>query len=168
MAASEQGQARQEEEKPILILGVGNLLLSDEGFGVHMAQRLERESWPADVEVMEGGTDGFRLMNVIRGRRRLIVIDAIKGGEQPGTLYRFDYEDAPASRIGRLTSAHQVGILEILQMMTLIGDVPQATFLGIEPATLTMGMELSPVVEAKIPRVIELLREELARAPQSR
>ena len=146
-----------------VILGVGNLLLSDEGFGVHVAAALEKEELPADVEVVEGGTDGFHLINIIREAGRLIVVDAIRGGQAPGTIYRFDVRDAPGGRLPQLTSAHQVGILEVLELTALTTEVPETVFLGVEPESLAMGMELSPTVAAKLPRVIGLIREELAR-----
>jgi hydrogenase maturation protease len=145
-----------------VILGVGNLLLSDEGFGVHLANRLEKEPLPEGVEVVEGGTDGFHLINVIRAAGRLIVVDAIRGGEAPGTIYRFALEDAPGGRLPQLTSAHQVGILEVLELTALTSEVPETVFFGVEPESLEMGMELSECVAARIPRVIELIREELA------
>ncbi|MBD3235621.1 MAG: hydrogenase maturation protease [Candidatus Eisenbacteria bacterium] len=147
------------DRQRVLILGVGNLLLSDEGFGVHAAQRLERESWPPHVRVVEGGTDGFHLMNVITDCDRLIVIDCIKGGGAPGTLYRFDREDAPAGRLPALTSAHQVGMLEVLELQSLIGAVPRTTFIGVEPESIEMGLQLSPRIAARLPRVGALVRE---------
>jgi hydrogenase maturation protease len=165
-ARSERSSRPDREERPdapteTVILCVGNLLLSDEGFGVHAAKVLEQESLPEHVRVVEGGTDGFHLMNVIRGAARLIVVDTIKGGGEPGSIYRFAREDAPAGRLPLLTSAHQVGILEVLDLLGLMGRVPRTVFFGVEPASLEMGMELSPVVAAKLPRVVELVREEL-------
>jgi len=80
-----------------VILGVGNLLLSDEGVGVHVANKLMEMDLPAGVEVIEGGTDGFRLMNVVTGADRLIVVDAVKGESPPGSIYRFDINDVPSS-----------------------------------------------------------------------
>ena len=74
--------------KHVVILGVGNLLLSDEGVGVHVANKLMEMDLPAGVEVIEGGTDGFRLMNVVTEADRLIVVDAVKGGSPPGSIYR--------------------------------------------------------------------------------
>ena len=74
----------------IVILGIGNILLSDEGVGVHVANELAKMDLPPDVTVVEGGTDGFRLLNIITEADRLIVIDAVRGGSEPGSIYRFD------------------------------------------------------------------------------
>jgi len=121
----------------ITILGVGNELLSDEGVGVHVAKELEKREIPPGVEVFEGGTDGFGLLHIISDTDHLIVIDSVKGGGEPGSIYRFDIKDAP--------------------------NCPDLfkTSIGIEPKTIATGMELSPEIHAKIPRVIELVLEEV-------
>ncbi|NVM56599.1 MAG: HyaD/HybD family hydrogenase maturation endopeptidase, partial [Desulfobacterales bacterium] len=142
-------------------LGVGNLLMSDEGVGVHVANKLMEMDLPAGVEVVEGGTDGFGLMNVVTGAKRLIVVDAIKAGGAPGSIYRFDIKDAPTYPDAYKTSVHQIGILEVIHLSELVGQTPETTIIGVEPKSLTTGMELSPEVRAKLPRVIELILEEV-------
>ena len=149
----------------VVVLGVGNLLLSDEGVGVHVANKLMEMDLPPEVDVVEGGTDGFRLMNVVTGASRLIVVDAIKGGGPPGSIYRFDIEDAPTYPDEYKTSVHQIGILEVVHLSELIGEAPETTIIGVEPKSLEMGMELSPAVKAKVSRVIELVLEEINRPP---
>ena len=145
----------------IVILGVGNLLLSDEGVGVHVAKELMKMNLPPEVSVVEGGTDGFRLLNVITEADRLIVIDAVKGGAEPGSLYRFDIDDVRSCPSGFKTSVHQIGILEVIDLSSLIGKRPHTTVIGVEPKSLEMSMELSPEVKEKIPRIIELILDEL-------
>ncbi len=150
------------------MLGVGNLLMSDEGFGVHVARQMEKMDLPEDVEVVEGGTDGFHLVDVVLGAKRLVIIDAIRGGGEPGSIYRFDLRDAPAARLGKLDSAHQVGMLEVLSLASLLGEVPETTFICVEPESLQMGMSLTETVERTIPRVIELVLEEITRSGSER
>jgi hydrogenase maturation protease len=145
----------------IVILGVGNLLLSDEGVGVHIANELLKMNLPPDVSVIEGGTDGFRLLNIMTEADRLIIIDAVKGDAPPGSIYRFDIGEVQNSPSGFKTSVHQIGILEVLDLSELIGKTPHTTVIGIEPKSLDMGMELSSEIKAKIPRIIELILEEL-------
>ncbi len=147
--------------KKIVILGVGNILLSDEGVGVHIANELMKLDMPQEVRVVEGGTDGFRLLDVITDADRLIVIDAIKGGAAPGTIYRFDIDEIKDCPSGFKTSVHQIGILEVINLSSLIGRTPYTTVIGIEPKSLAMGMDLSPEIKAKIPRIIELIKEEI-------
>ena len=147
----------------IVILGVGNLLLSDEGVGVHVAHELMKLELPPEVSVVEGGTDGFRLLNVITEADRVIVIDAVRSGADPGSVYRFDVNDVRSVPPGFMTSVHQVGILEVIELSGLIGKTPRTTVIGVEPRSLEMGMELSPEVKEKIPRIIELVLEEVRR-----
>jgi hydrogenase maturation protease len=158
------GKTPGDYQKEILILGVGNLLLSDEGFGVHVAQEMMKISFPPGVEVLEGGTDGFALMHVLLEAHRLILVDAVKGGGPPGSIYRFDIKDCPPFPDVFKTSVHQISILEVINLSGLIGSTPQTTVIGVEPKSMKMGMELSPEVRAKIPRVIELIEEEVATA----
>jgi hydrogenase maturation protease len=145
----------------IIILGVGNLLLSDEGVGVHVANELMKMELPHEVSVVEGGTEGFRLLNVITEADQLIIIDAVKGGDTPGSIYRFDINEVRNCPSGFKTSVHQIGILEVIDLSGLIGKTPRATVIGIEPKSLEMGMELSTEVRSKVPRIIELIFEEL-------
>jgi hydrogenase maturation protease len=151
----------QTSEKKIVILGVGNVLLSDEGVGVHVANEMIKMELPANVSVVEGGTDGFRLLNVITEADRLIVVDAVKGGGDPGTIYRFDINDVKNSPSGFKTSVHQIGILEVIDLSGLIGKTPHTTVIGVEPKSLEMSLELSPEIKDKVPRVIELVLEDL-------
>ncbi|MGQ9569723.1 MAG: HyaD/HybD family hydrogenase maturation endopeptidase [Thermodesulfovibrionales bacterium] len=145
----------------IVIIGVGNLLLSDEGVGVHVANELMKKELPPYVSVVDGGTDGFRLLNIITEADRLIVIDAVKGGAEPGSIYRFDIGDVQGCPQGFKTSVHQIGILEVIDLSGLIGKTPHTTVIGVEPKSIEMGMELSPEVKSKIPRIIELTFEEI-------
>jgi hydrogenase maturation protease len=152
-----------EKDSPpkIVILGVGNLLLSDEGVGVHIANELLKMDLSPDVSVIEGGTDGFRLLNIITEADRLIIIDAVKGDAPPGSIYRFDIGEIQNSPPGFKTSVHQIGILEVLDLSGWIGKTPYTTVIGIEPKSLEMGMQLSPEIKTKIPRIIELVIDEL-------
>lgn len=159
--SEETGPHRADTSKRVVILGVGNLLLSDEGVGVHVANKLMEMELPEGVEVYEGGTDGFRLMSVVTGADRLIVVDAVKGGGEPGSIYRFDVKDVPSMPDSYKTSVHQIGILEVIHFSEFVGKgkTPEATIIGVEPKSLEMSMELTPEVAAKVPKVISLVLE---------
>jgi len=161
MSLKERGKPLRNQYKHILILGVGNLLLSDEGVGVHIAQKMMSMDLPPEVQVVEGGTDGFGLVNVIVQADRMILIDAVKGGGQPGSIYRFNIEDCPPYPDLFKTSVHQISILEVINLSSLIASTPQTTIIGVEPACVEIGMQLSPQVEAKIPKVIQMIQEEV-------
>ena len=159
-AANSKGGDRISPQK-IVILGVGNLLLSDEGIGVHVANELMKMNLPPEVTVVEGGTDGFRLIDIITEADRLIVVDAVKGGGAPGSIYCFDINEVQSCPSGFKTSVHQIGILEVINLAGLIGKTPCTTVIGVEPKSLEMSMELSPEIKAKIPKIIELIWDEL-------
>jgi hydrogenase maturation protease len=163
-SASDKTGGETISPQKIFILGVGNVLLSDEGVGVHVANELMKMDLPPNVTVVEGGTDGFRLLNVITEADRLIVVDAVRGGAAPGSIYRFDIDDVQSCPSGFKTSVHQIGILEVIDLSGLIGKTPKTTVIGIEPKSLKMGMELSPEIKAKIPRIIELIFDELKKS----
>ncbi|MDY6843010.1 MAG: hydrogenase maturation protease [Thermodesulfobacteriota bacterium] len=145
----------------ILVLGVGNLLLSDEGVGVHIAQKLLTMDLPTEVEVIEGGTDGFGLINIISEADHVVVVDAVRGGGSPGSIYRFGIQDIRDSSHFFKTSFHQVGILEIVSLSGLLGRVPETTVIGIEPKSVTVGMDLSPEIQGRVSRIIELICTEI-------
>ncbi len=151
-----------KQKPPRLILGVGNLLLRDEGVGVHVISALRDRELPDDVELWDGGTASFDLLDTLAGRRQVIIIDAVRTGSEPGTIFRFTPEDISASR-EQVTSLHQVGLLEALTVAEhLLDSAPQEVIiLGIEPKEIDWGLELSPEVEAAVPKVIELVMEEL-------
>lgn len=151
-----------KQKPPRLILGVGNLLLRDEGVGVHVISALRHRELPDDVELWDGGTASFDLLDTLAGRRQVIIIDAVRTGSEPGTIFRFTPEDISASR-EQVTSLHQVGLLEALTVAEhLLDSAPQKVIiLGIEPKEIDWGLELSPEVEAAVPKVIELVMEEL-------
>ncbi len=146
-----------------VILGVGNILLSDEGVGVHVANELMKMELPPSVSVVEGGTDGFRLLNIITDADRLIIIDTVRGGADPGSIYRFDIDEVRSCPSGFKTSVHQIGILEVIDLSGLIGKTPYTTVIGVEPKSLDMAMELSPEIRERVPKIIELVLNELNR-----
>jgi len=143
----------------VLILGIGNLLLSDEGVGVHAVRLLAERGLPSDVELLDGGTSGANLIDHIAHRRRVVVIDAASGNGPPGTVYRCESSDLMA--LEPALSLHEFGLVDILRMAELMGCPPQRVIvLGVQFATLEPGMELSPAVAAVLPAVLNLALSE--------
>jgi len=151
-----------QASKKILVLGVGNELLSDEGVGVHTIKAMSKLELPPEVEIMDGGTDGFSLINVIVEADRLILIDCVKGGSKPGTIYKFNIEDAPSCPDKFKTSVHQISILEVINLSELVGKTPETTVIGVEPKSISTSMELTDDVKTKIPKIIDLVLEEIS------
>ena len=148
-----------EINSTITLLGVGNILLSDEGLGVHIVNQF-KEDYVCNppVNVIDGGTMGMELLSYMRGMKKLILVDAINGGEVAGTVYEFPHEEMNTYFTDRI-SVHEVGMQDILRIRALQEDpLEDATVVGIEPSSLELGLEMTPVVASSIPKVIEIIR----------
>ncbi|MFC1914044.1 hydrogenase maturation protease [Chloroflexota bacterium] len=147
--------------RKVVVLGMGNLLLKDEGIGVHVAQVMQEMPSPdgIEMEVVDGGT----LPDIVPldGVDKLIVVDAVKGGGEPGTIYRFHPEDI-RTEYGIATSLHQVSLLENLWMMERFGHKPEeAVIVGVEPADISSGLELSAGIQERVSQIIDIVMNEV-------
>lgn len=147
-----------------LVLGVGNLLLSDEGVGLRVAERLVTTyQTPEEILILDGGTLGLDLLYYLDGVENLLIIDAVEMGEEPGTLLRLEGEEVPAFLSVKM-SPHQVGIPDMLFAAKLRDLYPLNVVLwGVQPGSLEVSLELSPPVAAQVNVLVERLLEELAR-----
>ena len=152
-----------------MIVGVGNVLLKDEGIGVHVVRALQEMSLASpggEVEVVDGGTSPSALDSA-EGANKLIIVDAARGGREPGTVYRFA-ADGVLGEPKLLTSLHDLGLLDSLRMMESAGRAPGETvIIGVEPAEVDWGLELTPTLAGKLPDVVRLVVEEEAAGGQS-
>ncbi|MDS4029114.1 MAG: HyaD/HybD family hydrogenase maturation endopeptidase [Candidatus Contendobacter sp.] len=146
----------------IVVLGLGNILLRDEGVGVRVVEALvERYTLPAEVEVVDGGTAGMDLLNVLAGCDHLLICDAARTGAPPASLVRLAAAEVPTLFLTRF-SPHQLGLAEVLATLVLTNEAPGSiTLLGIVPVDLELGIELSPEVAAVIGQAVECLATEL-------
>ena len=148
-------------QKSTLILGIGNILLRDEGVGVHVVRRMKGMDLPKDVEVLDGGTAGLELVDFIENRRKLIVVDAVKTGDKPGTIYRL-IETNLKIKPKAIMSFHEIDFLDALYMSDVMKNKPKEIIvIGVEPKDMSDGVELSPEIEERIPRIIEFVMKEL-------
>ena len=147
----------------VVILGVGNLLMSDEGVGVHAITTLEqRYAFPEGVRCVDGGTSTQELLGDLEDLDHLIVLDAVSAGASPATMIRLEGAAVPQAFTTKL-SPHQVGIADLLAMLTFTGHAPKrVVVLGVEPKVLSLGMELSPEVAACVPELCARVVEELS------
>jgi hydrogenase maturation protease len=152
-------------DKRILVLGVGNILLKDEGVGVRVVERLQSAyAFSSNVELLDGGTLGIRLLEYITATDHLIVVDAVRNGQPPGTLYRLPAEDLPRC-VSFKNSLHQTGLLETLAYAEMLEKRPSTVVVGIEPADITpWGTELTPVLQERLPELVESVLTEIAQA----
>jgi len=145
----------------ILVLGVGNYLLGDEGIGVHAARALSAEPVSQRVTIVDGGTGGFHLLEYLQNYPVVVLIDATMDGATPGTVRitrpRF------ASDFPRALSAHGIGLRDLIESAVLTGKLPETHLVTISIGELNeMTTDLSPGVSAAIPRVVSSVKEILA------
>jgi hydrogenase maturation protease len=140
------------------IVGIGNLLLSDEGIGCHVAQALEGVS-PPNVEVIDAGTCAD-VSGLVEGADKLVIVDAARGGGTPGQIYRFHPEDiTPEPK--PLLSVHDMSLLDNMMLVRAWRDVGETVIIGVEPKELGWGLELSPEVREKMPEIIDAVLSEV-------
>jgi hydrogenase maturation protease len=147
-----------------LILGVGNLLLSDEGVGLHVLERLVAiYELPEGVQTLDGGTLGLDLLYYLEGVENLLIVDAVEMGNEPGTLLRLEGDKVP-SFLSVKISPHQIGIPDMLFAAKLKNLYPRNVVLwGVQPGVLETGLDLSPPVAAQVDVLVGKAVEELAR-----
>ena len=148
----------------IAVLGIGNLLLQDEGVGVHSVQRLAHCISDDNVAIIDGGT--FPDISLLIGENidKLIIIDAVKGGGKPGTIYRFNLDEVDLD-LAPSISLHEISVLNNLKMMALSRRQPKSiVVLGIEPKLIDFGLDLSQEVAEKLPEITKLVLAEIRQA----
>ncbi|QEM68391.1 HyaD/HybD family hydrogenase maturation endopeptidase [Geobacter sp. FeAm09] len=146
----------------ILVLGIGNLVMSDDGAGVRVVQELQkRYRFPPHVEIMDGGTLGLDLLHKLEGGGRLLVVDAVETGGKPGTLVRLSGRELPVA-LQTKVSPHQMGLKDLLAVAELLGHAPrEMVLIGVQPANIEMGAELSRNVAEKLEEMIGNVLAEL-------
>lgn len=152
--------------KPILILGLGNPLCGDDGVGCEIVQALAGRALPPDVEVMDGGTPGIGLLNLLEGRRRVILVDAAEMGRAPGSVARFRPDEARLGGSAGGSSLHRSGAGAALALARALDlTLPELVVFGVQPARVGWGLGLSPEVQAVVAHVVEAVSQEAGREP---
>ena len=146
----------------VTILGVGNVILKDEGFGVRVAEYLDHHyTFPDSVQIVDGGTLGIELTQYVTGTNKLLVIDSINGGAEPGTVFRF-HNDAIMEHFQDKLSAHEVGIQDVLALLTVTGHkIPDVIVIGAQPFDVEAGVGLSDGMQALLPQIVEQALKDL-------
>lgn len=150
-------------KKQVIVMGIGNYILSDEGIGVHAVKELDTMPWPDNVEIYDCGTLGILATHKIADADILIAIDAIASKEEPGTVIVYDKEDIMLSKIPLKISPHQIGFQETLLHAQLRGDCPEVVkLIGIVPESYETSIELSESCKAALPKVIDEVKKLVA------
>jgi len=144
------------------VLGIGNLIMTDDGVGVRVVQRLsEGYVFPSEVTILDGGTLGLDLLTHLEGVERLLIIDAMETGGPPGTIVRMIGEEIQPVFETKL-SPHQMGLKDLLAVSMLRGITPpEMVLLGIQPGNIELGIDLSPPVEAQLDTLVDKALREL-------
>jgi hydrogenase maturation protease len=153
---------------PVLVLGLGNLLLQDEGVGLQLLEELQRlEDWGASAEFVDGGTRGLSLLGYIENRSALLILDAIGMGDPPGTVRVLHDDEIEQLRSSRASTAHEGNALQLLRTAQLIGAAPgSVTVVGVTPEQMHTGIGLTPRVAAAVPGALEAAARQLRRLLQ--
>jgi hydrogenase maturation protease len=149
------------EESPEMgkfVVGIGNALFRDEGIGCHVVHALEGIPLP-DVEIIDGGTCPD-VLQLLENAEKLVIVDAVKGGGMPGQIYRFHPEDMTLEQKA-LVSLHDMSLVDSLKLMQVWHNIDEAVIIGVEPKDIDWGLELSPELQEKIPRIIDAILAEL-------
>lgn len=146
----------------VLVLGVGNVLMTDDSVGVRVVNEIERRyRFGDDVEFLDGGTSGIELLSYISKRDHLIIIDALMCGKEPGTVVRLEGEDVPAKFMTKI-SPHQLGLSDVLAAATVSDELPlNMVLFGVEPKKISLGLELTDEVQASFEKLVNVVIDEL-------
>lgn len=153
------------ERKYLTVLGLGNILLGDEGFGVQFIRWFtgRHHAVPDNVLLMDGGTLGYALLDAICSCDHLIVIDVLKLADTPGSVYRFTREEIE-DHLPPPTSVHEVKFADVMCKADMLGEMPDTVFLCIIPEQYQeMDLHLTPALQDKFPAVEQALLKEMAR-----
>jgi len=145
----------------VVVVGVGNTLLADEGFGIYVVRELRRAGVPEGVEAIEAGVAGYSLLDLLPGASKAIFVDAVEMGMEPGRLARFTPQEVVSTGDGKAFSLHQVGLLEVLELARALGQGAETVIIGVQPERVAPGEGLSPVVQAKVQDAVGMVRAEI-------
>lgn len=141
--------------KKITVLGIGNILLCDEGFGVRVIQELQRAyQFPENVQILDGGTLGLELVGSLYDTDKLLIVDAVLGRKAPGTIYEFD-NDTIKAYFKNKVSLHELGIQDVLAALAVLDrPIKEMIIFGVQPACIELDLELSPFISEQVSPII--------------
>jgi hydrogenase maturation protease len=146
-------------EKKTMVLGIGNIIMGDEGFGLHVIRRLKEIGLSENIILEEGGVGGFNLLNDLQGIKRLVVVDIMMLPLPPGELKVFEPGNPPTEPGKAIVSFHQIGVLELVNIWTMMGNQePEVTFVVTRPQTIQWGMELSEPLRPAVDKAANMIK----------
>jgi hydrogenase maturation protease len=150
------------QEPTITVLGLGNILMSDEGVGVHVVNEFQkRYQTPDHVEIVDGGAAGLDLIPFIEGRERVLMVDAVNFDREPGFIDTLENDEIPI-RLTQKASMHHLGLMDVLCIVRMSGNMPrELCIIGIQPKSLELGIDMTPEIWDKQEALIERLVRKL-------
>ncbi len=142
------------DNNKIVVIGIGNLLLMDEGIGVHIINELEKHDLPLSVKIYDGGTGGFKLIDLMHGASVVIFIDALETGKAPGAITIFKPEEVQSIYPKKKYSLHDTDLMQVIKMIDLLENPPEIEIVGIQPKTINYGTTLSKELADSMPDII--------------
>ncbi len=151
-------------EKKALVLGIGNVLMGDDGVGVRSVEAFERlYSTGPGIECLDGGTAGSKLADILSGFTHAVIVDAVKDGQRPGSIRHLKSDDILKGD-PTLTTAHGVGVRELLALAAFEGRAPETAVIGVVPEKVCPSLTLTDTMERLLPEVAGAIASELAAA----
>lgn len=149
--------------RPVIILGLGNTLMSDEGIGVKVAQALQHGGCvPDHVEVLDLGSGGLRVLHHIKDRAKAVFVDCAFMNEEPGVWRRFSPDEARSTKVQTGLSLHEGDVLQAIELSRLLGECPdEVIIIGVQPEVVTPGEALSPVLAARLEEYRDVVLSEV-------
>lgn len=152
---------KSKDKKRIVILGVGNALLGDEGVGIHVINELKNESFAPSVKIIDGGTAGIDLLFWLEDADYVIIIDCMEANAAPGAIFRLSADELLLNTSGQISSLHDLNLPEMLFIAKNLGKLPPTIIYGVQPQRITLSDQLSPAVHRILPRLLQLIRQEI-------
>ena len=146
--------------KNIAVVGLGNILMKDDGVGVWIIRELAKRNLQ-HVDIIDGGTASFDIFTSLGTVRKLIIVDALKGGDKPGTVYRLFPEDLPVHS-DTFFSVHNIHAVDALRNAIIMRSIPQNTvIIGVEPKEISWGLDVTDDIKRKFPEITDIIVEEI-------
>lgn len=143
------------------IIGLGNLLMGDDGVGIHLTNELLKMQLPDNVEVIDGGNCGLGLITLMEGADKVIFVDAIDSTQEPGSIVKIDPRQMKLRERSKAFSPHSLSLLKVLELAATLGYKQEIIIIGITPLSIEHRTCLSPQVQASLPKVIDSIFQEL-------
>lgn len=151
--------------KKIVVVGVGNILMKDEGLGVHTIERLRKENLPDNIELYDAGTSLHLVLGNLEGFDKMIIVDAVKAGSKPATIHRFTLKELEGAQgkneIPFMLSLHDLNVPYAFKLEKLVSRLPEEVlFIGMEPEKIEPGLELSKSLEEEMEHFLKEIEKE--------